>query len=245
MKISALLIFGVICCFQKATASSLGRRAAEEHHSTLIGVTTDNEMIVLDEDGEWSDPIENSCCVLSVTVQPGGIVIGVGTDNQLYEWKSKGGKWSWVGPVEDSCCVMAIRTGTRGRLIGISTDNKLMTRAQLKGATWRRQPKGCCFLSVETLGNGMMYAVNKNYKVRSKIDIYTGNWSPVKITGAEVKDCLYLDDNNISLGLSIDGCQIYQLEYETMTWLPYLSLGDKCLISYGEGEDPVIELHGH
>ncbi|XP_070563282.1 uncharacterized protein [Ptychodera flava] len=247
MKISVVLMFGAILFLQEAGASSLGlqRRDEDDHHTTILGVTTDNEMVVLDEDGEWTDPIENSCCVLNVAVQPGGIVVGVGTDNQLYEWKSRGGEWSWVGPIENSCCVTSVRMASRGHLLGIGTDFKLMARSQLRGATWQRQPRGCCFRAVETTGDGTLYGLAKNNKIKSKIDIYTGNWRNVKIAGPEVKDIMYLDEDEITLGLSMDGCEIYQLDMDTMSWQSFVSLGDECLMSIGEGEGPVIELQGH
>ncbi|XP_070563290.1 uncharacterized protein [Ptychodera flava] len=248
MNISVLLILGVMSFFQEATTSNLGRlrRAGDNQlQTTVLGVTMDNEMVVLDEDGEWSDPLENSCCILSVAVQPGGIVLGVGTDNQLYEWKSRGGEWSWVGPLPNSCCVISVRMATRGRLIGIGTDYKLLARSSLRAGTWKRQPKGCCFRAVDTTGDGTVYGLSKSYKIKSKIDIYTGNWGNVNIEGPDMKDIQYLDEDDISLGLSMDGCQIYQLDLDTMSWQPFVSLGDKCLSSFGAGEDPVVELHGH
>ncbi|XP_070563289.1 uncharacterized protein [Ptychodera flava] len=247
MKVSTLLIFGVICFFQKAKTSSLQLQTRDEddHHVTLLGVTENNEMVVRDEDGDWTDPIENSCCVLNVAVQPGGIVVGVGTDNQLYEWKSRGGEWSWVGPVENTCCVQSIRTGTRGQLIGVNTDDRLIVRSTLRGGTWRKLPKGCCYQNIEIVNDGRIYGVNRNNKIKVKTDIFTGRWETLKIEGPPVRDVVHLDDDDISIGLSEDGCEIYQLDHGTMSWVPYMSLNDHCLISLGEGEDPVIELHEH
>ncbi|XP_070563286.1 uncharacterized protein [Ptychodera flava] len=232
----------VIMLIIKAKTSSfeLQKRAEDDHHMTILGVTTNNEMVVLDEDGAWTDPIENSCCVLNVAVQPGGIVVGVGTDNQLYEWKSRGGVWSWVGPIENSCCVKSIRMGTRGFLIGISPDNRLLARSKLKGATWQRLKKGCCFKAVEVVSDGRLFGVNKKNIIKIKTDMFTGKWITSKVSGPKVKDVIHLDDAEISVGLSVDGCQLYKID-DTMTWVPYMSTGDTCFISIGEGEDPVVE----
>ncbi|XP_070563305.1 uncharacterized protein [Ptychodera flava] len=243
MWLSKVLVFAATFILQKASASDrtlLFRDTHETGSRTVIGVTTDKEMVVLGQDGEWSDPIENSCCVVSVAVQLGGIVVGVGVDNQLYEWKSKGGEWSWVGPTENSCCVISIAASYGGRLLGITTDNKVAIKKS-SSSPWIKIPDSCCFQSVEILRDGRLFAVTLYGKVKSKVDMATGEWQKLSIDGPEIRTVIYLDELGISVALSKDGCEMYKLDDEKMEWGPNINvLGEPCLISMADGLEPEL-----
>ncbi|XP_070563280.1 uncharacterized protein [Ptychodera flava] len=194
----------------------------------FIGVTTDNKVIYREEDGKWVKSAHNSCCVLAVAAVAGGVVVGVGTDHQLYEWKSRGGVWSWTGPLPNSCCVKDISVTNSGLLLGINLENRLVMRSSAT-SPWFVAPKSaCCVTSVENDPTGLLFGTATNGKVRMRDNLFRGSWQRVSINGPTLRDLATHQGD--TYGLSEDGCKIYHLEKDEMEWGDDINDGT-CLVS--------------
>ena len=84
-------------------------------------------------DASWKR-IPNSCCVKSVTELKNGKLVGVGTDNHLWERPALEGKWT--RRANNSCCVTGITAMGDGSLAGIGLFGGLYQRFSLDSA-WK------------------------------------------------------------------------------------------------------------
>ncbi|XP_070562302.1 uncharacterized protein [Ptychodera flava] len=173
----------------------------------LIGVTGDGDLVGRDEqDGTWSEPVPNSCCVTKVAVMTDGSLIGIGKDKKLYT-KESYGNGRWEGPVDKSCCVTDVAVMPDGTIVGISHPRtRLVSKADLD-ESWVEAPNGMGAVGVDVFPDGRILGVAPVGATKLR-DGLNGKWSLVKALDVQVDD-IAVQPNGKVIGIKTGTCTLH------------------------------------
>ena len=184
----------------------------------IVAVGTDNRLYYrdsLDPKVSWAaDFIDNSCCVTRVAVMKLGvtppnfprpppglnneILLGVGTDNQLYRKNSFYEPWKLV---QNPGSLLSVHVMRNGWIIGVGTDKALWGKTSIDG-TWNYLGKeNCCVIDVcEASIDGRVIGIGADSKLYQKNRVI-GPWSPLGDNTCCVKAVHLLNDNSTLIGV--------------------------------------------
>jgi len=115
--------------------------------------------------------ILNNSTNLSLQNKLPGMIIGVGTDNQLYTKTSLTSPWIFVG--KNTCCVKAIHIMNDGTILGVGTDNKLYTKKTLTANWIYVNDNTCCVIDIAQMADGMLLGIGTNNYIYIKKDLFS------------------------------------------------------------------------
>lgn len=106
--------------------------------------------------------------LISASALP-GILVGVGTDNQLYTKTTLTAPWTWLS---GGCCVYKICPLKNGMILGVGTDNKLYSKQNL-GTPWQYiHDNSCCIIDIAEMPDGSLIGVGTNNYLYIKPTLY-------------------------------------------------------------------------
>lgn len=114
--------------------------------------------------------IQNNSISLSKTSKLPGMIVGVGTDNQLYTKTSLTAPWIFAG--QNTCCVKAIHVMNDGAIVGVGTDNRLYTKKNLTASWVYVNDNSCCVTDITQMADGTFLGIGTNNYIYLKKDLY-------------------------------------------------------------------------
>jgi hypothetical protein len=163
-------------------------------------------------------PVRNSeGAVTAVTALANGVIVGVGTDRQLYTRFTLTAPWAAQANSGDVIGVFELITGS---WIGVGTDGSLYASTRL-GQRWTQVPDSGDVIAVTGTSDGGILGVGRDQQLATRLTP-ASPWVPVPNSG-DVVSVTVLKDGTL-LGVGKDDA-LYTRGYLTDTWLPVSDSG--------------------
>ena len=139
----------------------------------LLCSNSDNNILQkTDYTSNWSEPIQNSCCVLSVAMGQDGTIIGIGTDNTLFTKPSLDSETWTHTPSSDGEWVSSICIAPDGSIFCVGGDSHIWKKnsyTSLTTESWIDQGEtSCCVKAITITTDGTLIGVGTDNRLYSK-----------------------------------------------------------------------------
>ena len=117
----------------------------------------------------WQGPVQNPCCVISVSQGQDGTVVGVGTDNKLWSKSSLNGI-SWSPTSSPGEWVSSVAIAPDGSIFVVGSGNQIWKKKSylnLQSQSWESQGS-CCVKAITIAPDGTFIGVGTDNKLYTK-----------------------------------------------------------------------------